>query len=162
MGEIVIRELCEDDWGVWRELRLAALEEAPYAFGSKLSDWTGAGDVPERWRNRLAQVAFNAVAELHGEQAGMVSGSEPEGGEVMLLSMWVAPLARGCGVGEALVGAVVDWAAGRGASRVALDVRVGNDKAIALYERCGFADAGWAGGPEDPHPERRMTRELQA
>jgi ribosomal protein S18 acetylase RimI-like enzyme len=31
---IELRELTADDWPLWRELRLAALEEAPYAFGS--------------------------------------------------------------------------------------------------------------------------------
>ena len=35
-------------WAVWREMRLQALEEAPDAFGSAISDWV---DAPEdRWR----------------------------------------------------------------------------------------------------------------
>jgi hypothetical protein len=44
---IDVRELSPDDWQVWRVLRLAALEEAPYAFGSQLSDWVDAKE--ERW-----------------------------------------------------------------------------------------------------------------
>jgi len=35
---IEARVLSEDDWKLWRELRLAALTEAPYAFGAQLSD----------------------------------------------------------------------------------------------------------------------------
>lgn len=46
--------LTPDDWPIWRELRLAALAEAPQAFGSRLADWQGEGDREERWRDRLS------------------------------------------------------------------------------------------------------------
>ncbi|WP_433718687.1 hypothetical protein ACQP2Y_30745 [Actinoplanes sp. CA-051413] len=45
--------LAPDDL-IWRELRLEALREAGYAFGSQLADWQGDGDREERWRARLA------------------------------------------------------------------------------------------------------------
>ena len=54
---------------------------------------------------------------------------------VELVSMWVAPTARGHGVGASLVNAVTGWATGRD---VHLWVTEGNTAARALYERCGF------------------------
>jgi ribosomal protein S18 acetylase RimI-like enzyme len=74
--------------------------------------------------------------------------------------MWVEPSARGCGVGDALIAAVVAWAREQGVANVVLDVRVSNDRAVALYSRNGFVDVGPAHGePGDP-PERRMRRRL--
>jgi GNAT superfamily N-acetyltransferase len=66
---IELRVLTPDDWPVWRELRLAALAEAPYAFGSRLADWRSqVGDqlvrAVERWaRHRCARVLRLAVAQ---------------------------------------------------------------------------------------------------
>jgi hypothetical protein len=59
-----------DDWRLWRELRIEALREAPYAFGSKLKDWRGAGDTEERWRARLREVPLNIIARLDGKPGG--------------------------------------------------------------------------------------------
>lgn len=72
----------------------------------------------------------------------MVGGTEPSPeGAVELISMYVAPFARGSGVGDALTNAVIEWAARQGAIRVTLAVREANRLAIALYRRNGFVDA---------------------
>ena len=141
-GRIGLRRLGVDDWQLWRSLRLQALTEAPHAFGSSLSDWQGKGDTETRWRGRLADVPFNIVADWQETAAGMASGTAPTStGSVELLSMWVAPFARGRGVGESLVTAVIQWARQERASRVDLAVFEGNERALALYRRCGFIDA---------------------
>lgn len=57
-GMLQLRVLAPEDWRLWRGLRLEALREAPYAFGSKLADWQGDGDTQERWRDRLATVPY--------------------------------------------------------------------------------------------------------
>lgn len=158
MPEVAIRRIGPDGWRPWRELRLAALAEAPEAFGSKLSDWQGAGDTEARWRARLDSVPLNLIAELDGDAAGMLSAVFEEGG-VELISMWVAPRARGAGVGDALVEAALAWAADRHPARIRLRVMEGNERAAALYRRNGFVDAGPV-EPETPDeaPERWMTR----
>ena len=137
-------------------MRLAALAEAPYAFGSTLEEWSGVGDVEGRWRERLLSVPLNLIADLDGRSVGMASGTAPVDGEVELISMWVAPEGRGRGVGDALVDAIVRWARNQGAVRLVLGVRQANQHAATLYERHGFRDVGWASAADDPFPERRM------
>lgn len=159
---IHLRPIGTDDWPLWRELRLQALQEAPYAFGSKLAEWQGQGDTEQRWRNRLASVPLNLIAELNGTAAGMVSAtSRAEDGSVELISMWVAPFARACGIGNRLVSAVVEWARQQGASTVLLAVVVTNEHAIALYRRNNFVDAGLMDCSGSDTPERQMARQLQ-
>ncbi len=154
-----VRMIEVDEWPTWRELRLAALGEAPYAFGSKLADWQGAGDNERRWRDRLAYAAVNLVAEIDGRPAGMASGVRSGDGPAQLISMWVAPFARGRGVGDALVDGVLRWAAAEGLRPVELGVRDGNDHAVALYRRHGFVDDGIIEGAREGEPlERRMVR----
>jgi hypothetical protein len=69
---LALRTLAPEDWPVWRGLRLAALAEAPYAFGSTLADWQGTGDREERWRARV-QIpgSHNVVAVLDGQPVGL-------------------------------------------------------------------------------------------
>ncbi len=150
---ISVKRLTVDDWRDWRDLRQEALREAPYAFGSTLADWQGAGDTEERWRARLSGVEFNAIALLDGARAGMVSGSS-EGEHPELISMWVVPSARGRGVGDALIVSVIDWARAAKFSKLVLSVMESNDHAAALYRRNGFEDQGPAdttdtGGPAE-------------
>ncbi|MFF4258626.1 GNAT family N-acetyltransferase [Streptomyces sp. NPDC001663] len=107
-----LRALTSDDWPLWRELRLAALAEAPYAFGSTLAQWQGSGDREERWRARLSiPGAHDLVVLLGGLPVGMAGGVPGEGaGNVVLISMWVNPAARGRGVGDHLIQAIERWA----------------------------------------------------
>jgi GNAT superfamily N-acetyltransferase len=149
-----MRELGPDDWRDWRELRLQALADAPFAFRSTLASWQDAGE--ERWRGRLTAVAYNLIAEVSGRPAGMASGSLEGDEPPELISMWVAPFARGTGVGTALIEAVARWAAAVRPGELRLQVIDGNEHAIRLYERSGFVDRGVVAGTEPV--ERLMSR----
>ena len=154
-SRVRLQILTVDEWRLFREMRLEALRDAPGAFSSTLADWQDAGEA--RWRQRLTNVPFNAIAYLDDAPAGMVGATEPNAaGRVELISMWVAPFARGRRVGDALVESVVRWAAGRGASEVILEVVESNGRARAFYERCGFADQGRAPKAAVAQPERWM------
>jgi GNAT superfamily N-acetyltransferase len=138
---IEIRALAPASWQLWRELRLAALAEAPAAFTSRLADWRDADEA--RWRARLAiPGSVNFVALLDGKPAGMASGLPGADGTPQLGTMWVSPSGRGQGVGDRLVQAVAQWARQQGAAALRLTVAAGNEKAAAVYRRNGFADAG--------------------
>ncbi len=159
---IELRELTSDDWQVWRELRLAALEEAAYAFGSQLADWVDAAE--DRWRARLELPGGrNVVALLDGTPVGMASGlPTEEEGIVELVSMWIASTARGRGVGDRLMTQVEQWAREAGAHTLQLSVADGNDKAHALYLRSGFADTDIPGDlmPDGIRRELVMHKKL--
>ena len=156
--EIRVRRIGIDDWPLWRSLRLQALEEAPYAFGSRLADWQGHGDTEARWRGRVSDVPLNIVAERQETAVGMASGTAPNpDGSVELISMWVAPFARGRGVGDALLKAVIEWVREQQASRVALGVMEGNERAVAFYHRHGFIPVGASVGTVTEH---RMVRDF--
>jgi GNAT superfamily N-acetyltransferase len=143
---------------VWRKLRLQALEEASYAFTSRLADWQGQGDAEARWRGRLSDVPFNMLADWQNTAAGMASGTalSPDG-SIELISMRVTPLPGGRGVGASLVNAVFEWAREQGASRVPLGVLEGNERAAAFYRRYGFIPVRPTGGIVG---ERRIARDL--
>jgi GNAT superfamily N-acetyltransferase len=119
---------------------LAALKEAPNAFGSTYESEAGAGD--DSWQERLAD-RTRFVAEIDGEPAGIVSGGDSGSeGTAAITTMWVDPRFRRRGVGDLLVKSVLEWAQSTGYSRVVLWVTEGNDKAEKLYERNGFARTG--------------------
>ena len=158
---VAIRRLGPDDWQAWRELRLAALAEAPGAFGSTLADWADAGE--DRWRARLGiPGSHNVLAVLDGRPVGMASGVPTDDpGLVKLISMWVSPGVRGRSVGRTLVGEVEGWACRVGANLLCLDVVEGNTAALALYERAGFRPTGEV-LDEDGRRELRMSKVLPA
>ena len=142
------------DWERFRTVRLASLSESAAAFGSRHADWVDAP--PERWQSRLTQVPLTLLAHDATAELGVVSGQPVGEAWVELISMWVAPAARGTGVAGRLIDAVADWAAAQGRTTY-LMVRSDNTPARKSYERAGFVDMGvpddW---PADEPPEHRM------
>ena len=143
-----------DEWVRWRDMRLNALREAPESFCSSLSEWENQGE--RRWRDRLVDVSVNFIARLDGHDAGMVSAMASDQ-EVELLSMWVAPFARGRGVGDELVNAVIKWSDSHLGRRLILRVLSGNHRAAALYLRRGFEYEPPSTSDRAPGPERLMV-----
>jgi RimJ/RimL family protein N-acetyltransferase len=137
-----VRRLEPDDWQLWRDIRLAALADAPYAFGSTLAREQAFDEA--RWRRWLSpENGMTAAAFLDGEPAGIIGGWTPEGtGTLLLVALWVDPAARGHGAGDALVSEVAGWAAEHGYPVVELRVADGNDAARNLFLRNCFTPTG--------------------
>lgn len=110
----------------------------------------------------MQRTPLNLIGYLGGTPAGMVSATSPDSeGTVELISMWVAPFARGLGLGDALVAAVIRWASSERAQRVVLCVVDANIHATALYARHGFEEDGFvADASSETGVERRMVRPL--
>jgi GNAT superfamily N-acetyltransferase len=154
----VIERLRAEEGDRWRRVRLRALEEAPYAFGTthaEASQWPA-----ERWTAQVIEFA-TFVAVEGGEDVGVARGAAHLRTDVReLIGMWVAPAARRRGIAARLIECVAQWAAIDGATTLVLDVVATNAAAIALYEREGFARYdGDAHGERDP-AEVRYVRSL--
>jgi RimJ/RimL family protein N-acetyltransferase len=144
-----VRRLGAQDWPLLRELRLAALADAPHAFASTHEREHGRTEA--QWRARIDGVAW-FVAEVDGAPVGLAAGSPDDAGGVGLVSMWVDPAHRGRRLAERLIRAVQDWAGGLGAREVSLWVADGNTTAASVYARAGFVPTGER-QPLPSHPE---------
>jgi GNAT superfamily N-acetyltransferase len=145
---------------VYRAIRLASLQDAPYAFGSTYKAEVGASE--DSWRHRLSD-RTRFVAEVEGKVVGTVGAGPGEfDGAAALTALWVDPGFRSAGVGAALVDAVVDWAKGNGFNQVLLWVTEVNENAQRLYERHGFARTGRMieVRPGEPAVEYEMAKVL--
>ncbi len=145
---MAVERLGEDDWAVFRELRLRSLLDSPEAFGSTYGgessqterawrDWAAG-----RWRGGTAAVFAGRADD--GTPVGTATGVEYEAelGVAHVYAMWVAPDARGAGVGRALLDAVAAWARDRGCDRLVLSVTESNESARRFYATDGFDDTG--------------------
>ena len=161
---VVVRRIGPDEGERLRDLRLAALADAPSAFGSTYAreSLLTAKDWADRARAGSAgseRATFFALADQ--DIMGLVGGHRPEptSSRVELVSMWVHPVVRGTGVGRLLVSAVLDWARTCGALTVELWVTRGNAGAKNLYQAMGFVGTGdYQPLPSDPCKEELRMR----
>jgi GNAT superfamily N-acetyltransferase len=162
--EPAVTRLSEDEWRVWRAVRLAALAEAPGSFGSTLAQEQTLGD--EEWQGMIRRGAvFVAAAggtaaggaSVGGAPVGVAAGiRRPDPAERGLGAMWVAPPWRGRGVAARLADAVIDWARQEGAARIGLWSPADNPRACRFYERQGFRSTGKT-RPFPGHPGRSIA-----
>jgi GNAT superfamily N-acetyltransferase len=141
-------------------VRLDALREAPYAFGST---YEREKDFDEaNWRARILRRA-TFVADFDGAVAGTVATGDYEdvNGAAALIAMWVDPRSRRRGVGDRLVKTVIGWAAERGYGDLYLWVTAVNSAAERLYARNGFVRTGASQDVRPGELEYEMSRSLR-
>lgn len=158
---VLVREAGPDEWQTLRDIRLAALRDAPQAFASSYA--REAAFTREQWLGRFSarSITFFAFLPDVAEPTGIAGVYAPDD-VADLVAMWVRPSARGHRVGEALVTAAAGWAGARAYDALYLWVTESNEPARRLYERSGFTPTGERQPlPSDPGlAEIRMRRPL--
>jgi ribosomal protein S18 acetylase RimI-like enzyme len=151
VGPVVVRRVEAADWAALRSVRLAALADAPQAFGSTAvheqafaeAEWhrQASTGLPTfiAWR---ADEPVGLVTVFHRQQDGDRSPADGSPVEWHLVSMWVSPGMRGTGCASQLVAAAVTTARAESADQLTLWVADGNTRARAFYRRVGFRPTG--------------------
>ena len=148
--------LDEDEWERFRSIRLASVQDAPEAFGTRYEDLSF---LPEPgWREQLQRLP-TFVANIDGRDVGVVRAVEHADLDdaAYLISMWVHPEYRRRKVGSALIERVMEWTREMCRSRVFLDVRTHVVEAQKMYLANGFTPTG-VEIPDGGHIEIQMVR----
>ncbi len=155
MTDITVRVLQEQDWQIYRDVRLSALGDSPDAFAASAAQERQFDE--DFWRRRLVR-SRRMVAESSGEVVGVVSvgrPSEEDPRNCEMFGLWVRPELRGQGVAWKLVQAGVSQARTDSFGFVIYWVSTENGRGVAFASSFGFrpTDARRAmkvtGSPED-------------
>ncbi|MDT3440425.1 GNAT family N-acetyltransferase [Pseudofrankia sp. BMG5.37] len=152
---IEVRRIAASDGPRLREVRLAALADAPGAFWQTFDG--EAARPSDDWPRRAARAAAGDahatfLLERDGEPIGMIDVHQPSMAPEFreLAAMWVAPAVRATGAADLLIEAALGWARSVGAIGVRLWVEVANLAAQRTYRRHGFKQIS---GPERDHAD---------
>src|SRR5579859_3992569 len=165
---IEIRPITKSNASAFKTVRLRALQEAPYAFGSSYSQASQFAD--SEWQARVQRMNGDVgvgYLAMDGENVCGIVGSfvdQADPTRAHLVSMWTAPSHRQQGIGRLLVKEVFDWARRQNARTVLLMVTSNNEPAIHFYQRLGFSKTGrMEPYPNDPAIlEYEMSRTTSA
>lgn len=135
---MLIRPTEESDWELLKSIRLAALRDAPAAFG--VSHAQAASNSDEQWQARASGATLPRfwLAVDGDDTVGLAGGGIDQHGRYNLIAMWVAPAQRGSDAARRLVDAVKAHALELKHARVVLDVDPDNARAARFYQREGF------------------------
>jgi putative acetyltransferase len=133
---MVIRDVSRADVPEVLALIRAVLAEFGLGFGEGSATDAELEDLPDSYSLRGGR--FWIARDDAGRLLGTAGGMPLTGGDVELRKMYLAPAARGRGVGRALLETALTFARAAGAAHMVLDTTDAMRAAIALYERAGF------------------------
>jgi len=147
MTRVVVRRIRSGDAALFRDVRLRALATDPESFGSTYE--REAAYPSERWHERAdadaaGDEATTLLALRDGEGVGLVTSvrDDDDPSRYDVYAMWVAPDARGAGIGRRLLDDVEAWARAAGARSLWLSVTNRAAAAEGLYRSAGFEPNG--------------------
>ncbi|MGK5055554.1 GNAT family N-acetyltransferase [Janthinobacterium sp. LB2P49] len=135
---MIIRPASAADWPALKAARLAALLDAPTAFGASHTSAARFSDAD--WQQRAISTPQRTffLAFDGDKPIGLAAQVVAADGECHLIAMWVAQQYRGMAVAQELVEAVKQRAVDNGHARLVLDVAPENTRAAAFYQKQGF------------------------
>jgi ribosomal protein S18 acetylase RimI-like enzyme len=136
------RLLTPADAPAYRDIRLDGLRQNPHAFGSTFKHESA---MPMSWFEERISASSLFGAFVDGELLGVAGYRRQDGAKeshkAILWGMYVRPKGRNCGLGEALIEAIVAHASSH-VEQLKLVVTAGNETAHRLYRRLGFSEYG--------------------
>jgi len=111
---IVLEPITEASVAMFKATRLRALKDSPGAFGSNYAWESQLAD--SEWMKRIGRwndgMGIGYLAMDDGAPCGIAGClvHEDDPATAQLISMWIAPTHRQCGVGRLLVEEVIRWA----------------------------------------------------
>jgi RimJ/RimL family protein N-acetyltransferase len=146
--ELTIRRMQPGEEGLYRAMRLEALQRNPRVFGSTYAETRATPVLPfERFiaASDVENPMFGAFTrgELGGTCGLLRETRERARHRAELVHMYVAPWLQGRGVGGNLVATAIRYGLDRlGLRQIVLGVIAENEPAVRLYRRCGFREYG--------------------
>jgi RimJ/RimL family protein N-acetyltransferase len=146
-GMLEIRRIRAGEAGLYKKLRLASLQEAPYAFSSTYASALQRTD--DSWQEQVNESADGPdralfVAISREEPVGLTALVHLPGlsGTGELHQVWIAPGYRGKGLARDLLDAVFVWARANDLHTILAQITKDNARALAFYRRYGFTSSG--------------------
>ncbi|HEX8289454.1 MAG TPA: GNAT family protein [Pyrinomonadaceae bacterium] len=152
---ISIRQINVDDWLIFSEIRLKALQTDPLVFGSSYEKESQF--IEADWRERL-EARDSAVFMLFADETPFgitgvsVFRDDPTKRTAILWGSWLAPEFRGKGLSDLMYKARIDWAkAHPGIERIIVSHRASNLASKYANQKQGFVftrvhEKVWADG----------------
>lgn len=135
---VKIRPLNETDWPAVREIYLAGIATGQATFETEAPNW-------ERWNETHLPAPRLAAADeetiLGWAALSRVSNRQVYAG-VAEVSVYVAPEARGQGVGKMLLESLVKESEMNGIWTLQASIFPENSASIAIHRACGFREVG--------------------
>lgn len=139
----LIRRTAPTDGTLLRQLRIAALADAPYAFGAKLSDVLA--EPPESFestavRHSQSETSTSFFAFCDNEPIGTIGAyiEQQPLGRAFICALWLAPEQRGTSTATELVHTACSWLRQSTHADIFAWVADSNARAFAFYRKLGF------------------------
>lgn len=138
-----IRRIAKGEWMLYKQMRLAALKDAPEAFSTTYE--SASQRSPESWANQAdgsaeGSARFTFLAFVDDKPAGLAALYRDADGvnQGEIIQVWISPAFRSSGLASELIDFIFQCAKHNGFDKIRAEVMVSNKRAIRFYEKSGF------------------------